>query len=218
MEYVTGDNNVITILVVDDDAMIVDVLMRMLEMDGFNPISVYSSRECLDTLKMLRPDLILLDIMMDPVDGWQTLLEIKANPSVCDIPVAMLTAKQLTPDEVSRYGTLIEDYIMKPTTHRQLSESIRYILSRREEILEEVRKARDSGADSEIVNEYAELARHVDVSKRLIDALSVFYDITNAGKRGPIGQNIAHTIKQLSMITRFQEERLHQIRSLIRSA
>ncbi|KQC03188.1 MAG: two-component system response regulator [Methanoculleus sp. SDB] len=212
-----GVNDTKTILVVDDDPMIVDVLMRMLEMDGYHPISARSGRECLEALGKRHPDLILLDIMMDPEDGWQILQEIKANPSIRDIPVAMLTAKQLTPDEVSRYGTLIEDYIMKPTTHRQLNESIRYILSRHEGILEEVRKARDFGADSDIIDEYAVLARHVDVSKRLIDALAVFYDVTNAGKRGPVGQNIAQTIQQLSMITRIHEERLLHIRSLMHS-
>lgn len=198
--------------------MIVDVLVRMLRMDGYNPLSASGGKQCLRLLEKDRPDLILLDIMMEPMDGWETLRQIKENPATRDIPVAMLTAKQLTPDEVSKYGSLIEDYIMKPTTHRQLNEAITYILSRRDGILNDILKAEQSGVDREIVEEYAELAHNVDVLKGLLNTLTGFYDIHNAQKRGPIGQNIARAVQQLAMVARFQEERLHQIRSQIHSA
>ena len=113
-----------TILVVDDSPMIVDVFVAMLERGGYNPVASYSGPECLDKLKDISPDLILLDIMMEPMDGWETLENIKTNPETREIPVMMLTAKQLTPEEAQEYGAYIEDYVMKPTTHRQLYDAI----------------------------------------------------------------------------------------------
>jgi len=103
-----------SILVVDDSPMIVDVFVAMLERGGYEPAACYSGPECLEKLKEMTPDLILLDIMMEPMDGWETLENIKSNPNTKNIPVMMLTAKQLTPEEAQEYGAYIEDYVMKP--------------------------------------------------------------------------------------------------------
>ena len=59
-----------TILIVDDSPMIVDVFVTMLERGGYKPITAFSGEECLETLRSTIPDLILLDIMMEPMDGW----------------------------------------------------------------------------------------------------------------------------------------------------
>jgi len=88
-----------TILVVDDSPFIVDVFINMLERGGYRSIAAYSGQECLDILKDVRPDLILLDIMMEPMDGWETLEHVKNNSETKEIPVLMLTAKQLTSEE-----------------------------------------------------------------------------------------------------------------------
>ncbi len=102
-----------TILVVDDSPFIVDVFVTMLERGGYRTVAAYGGEECLEILKTVTPDLILLDIMMEPVDGWETLEKIKENPQTKDIPVLMLTAKQLTPGEAQEYGIYIEDYVFK---------------------------------------------------------------------------------------------------------
>ncbi|KUL00043.1 MAG: Response regulator receiver protein, partial [Methanoculleus marisnigri] len=103
-----------TILAVDDSPMIVDVFVTMLERGGYRPITAFSGEECLEVLNATPPDLVLLDIMMEPMDGWETLGRIKTNPATRDIPVLMLTAKPLTPEEANEYGAYIEDYILKP--------------------------------------------------------------------------------------------------------
>ncbi|HDR74311.1 MAG TPA: response regulator [Methanoculleus sp.] len=198
-----------TILVVDDSPMIVDVFVAMLERGGFRPIAAYSGEEALEVLKDVTPDLILLDIMMEPMDGWETLERIKTNPEIKDIPVMMLTAKQLTPDEAQEYGVYLEDYIMKPTTHRQLYEAIEYVLKRRERIKQEISKAEEGGTEKRFIEEYERLSKSVDVSRRLLKILESTYNINDS--RVKVGENISHAIKSMAMSIKFQEERLDQL-------
>ncbi|MDD3977156.1 response regulator [Methanomicrobium antiquum] len=199
-----------SILVVDDSPMIVDVFVAMLERGGYEPAACYSGPECLEKLKEMTPDLILLDIMMEPMDGWETLENIKSNPNTKNIPVMMLTAKQLTPEEAQEYGAYIEDYVMKPTTHRQLYDAIEYILKRRENITEDVEDAKNAGIEDQIVEEYERLSKSVDVSKRLFRILESTYNLNDDEVK--IGENIAQAIKSMQMSIRLQEERLDQIK------
>lgn len=198
------------ILVVDDSPMIVDVFVAMLERGGYRPTAAYSGPECLEILKDMKPDLILLDIMMEPMDGWETLENIKTNPKTKDIPVMMLTAKQLTPEEAQEYGAYIEDYVMKPTTHRQLYEAIEYILKRRTEITKKVEEAKEAGIEEKIIEEYERLSKSVDVSRRLLKILESTYNVGNDELK--IGENIAQVIKSMEMSINLQEERLKQIK------
>ena len=199
-----------TILIVDDSPMIVDVFVAMLERGGYRPIAAYSGNECLEVLEDVRPDLILLDIMMELMDGWETLENIKMNASTVDVPVMMLTAKQLTPDEAQEYGAYIEDYIMKPTTHRQLYDAIEYVLKRQERINIDIEDAKSKGADSQIIEEYERLSKSADVSRRLLNILESTYNLNDSNVK--VGENIQQAIESMEMSIKFQEERLEQIR------
>jgi len=198
------------ILVVDDSPMIVDVFVAMLERGGYKPTAAYSGPECLEILKDMSPDLILLDIMMEPMDGWETLENIKTNPDTRDIPVMMLTAKQLTPEEAQEYGAYIEDYVMKPTTHRQLYEAIEYILKRKDEISQKIEEAKGAGIEEKIIDEYERLSKSVDVSRRLLKILESTYNVSNDELK--VGENIAQAIRSMEMSINLQEERLKQIK------
>ena len=198
------------ILVVDDSPMIVDVFVAMLERGGYKPTAAYSGPECLEILKEMTPDLILLDIMMEPMDGWETLENIKSSNNTRDIPVMMLTAKQLTPEEAQEYGAYIEDYVMKPTTHRQLYEAIEYILKRKDEISQKLEEAKEAGVEEKILEEYERLSKSVDVSRRLLKILESTYNISNSELK--VGENIAHAIRSMEMSINLQEERLKQIK------
>ncbi len=198
------------ILVVDDSPMIVDVFVAMLERGGYKPTAAYSGPECLEILKEMTPDLILLDIMMEPMDGWETLENIKSSNNTRDIPVMMLTAKQLTPEEAQEYGAYIEDYVMKPTTHRQLYEAIEYILKRKDEISQKLEEAKEAGVEEKILEEYERLSKSVDVSRRLLKILESTYNISNSELK--VGENIAQAIRSMEMSINLQEERLKQIK------
>jgi len=199
-----------TILVVDDSPFIVDVFVTMLERGGYRTVAAYGGEECLEILKTVTPDLILLDIMMEPVDGWETLERIKENPKTKDIPVLMLTAKQLSPTEAQEYGIYIEDYVLKPITHRELYDAIEHVLKRQQAIKSDIDLAKQSGFDSELIAEYARLSKSIDVNKRLMKILETTYNFDDAKVR--VSEEIANAIKGMEMNIKFQEDRLRQIK------
>jgi CheY-like chemotaxis protein len=199
-----------TILVVDDSPFIVDVFVTMLERGGYRTVAAYGGEECLEILKTVTPDLILLDIMMEPIDGWETLRRIKEKQETKDIPILMLTAKQLTPSEAQEYGAFIEDYVLKPITHRELYEAIEHVLSRRQSIKSDIEIAKSSGFNEEIIAEYARLSKNIDVNRRLMKILETTYNINDSKTR--ISEEIARAIKSMDMNIRFQENRLQQIK------
>jgi len=201
---------VYTILVVDDSPFIVDVFVTMLERGGYRTVAAYGGEECLEILKTVTPDLILLDIMMEPMDGWETLEKIKESPVTKEIPVLMLTAKQLTPTEAQEYGIFIEDYVLKPITHRELYDAIEHVLSRRQTIRSDMDRARQSGFEPELVNEYAQLSKSIDINKRLMKILETTYNFNDSKAR--VSDDITRTLKSMDTTIRFQEARFQQIK------
>jgi len=199
-----------TIMVVDDSPFIVDVFVTMLERGGYRTVAAYGGEECLEILKTVTPDLILLDIMMEPMDGWETLERIKESPSTKEIPVLMLTAKQLTPAEAQEYGIYIEDYVLKPITHRELYDAIEHVLNRRQAIKSDVDIARQSGFDAQVISEYARLSKSIDVNKRLLKILETTYNINDVKMR--VSEDISRAIKSMETNIKFQEGRLQQIK------
>jgi two-component system OmpR family response regulator len=199
-----------TILVVDDSPFIVDVFVTMLERGGYRTVAAYGGGECLEILKTVTPDLILLDIMMEPMDGWETLERIKEDPATKEIPVLMLTAKQLTPVEAQEYGIFIEDYVLKPITHRELYDAIEHVLNRRQSIKSDMDLAKQSGFDAETITEYARLSKSVDVNRRLMKILETTYNFNDSKVR--VSDEIARAIKSMETNIKFQEQRLQQIK------
>jgi two-component system OmpR family response regulator len=199
-----------TILVVDDSPFIVDVFVTMLERGGYRTVAAYGGDECLEILKTVTPDLILLDIMMEPVDGWETIERIKENPKTKDIPVLMLTAKQLTPTEAQEYGIYIEDYVLKPITHRELYDAIEHVLKRQQSIRSDIDLAKQSGFDADIIAEYARLSKSIDVNKRLMKILETTYNFDDAKVR--VSEEISNAIKGMEKNIKFQEDRLREIK------
>ncbi len=164
-----------TILIVDDSTYLVDLFTKMLQRSGYQTIIAYSGEECLAVLEKTRPDLILLDIMMDGIDGWETLMKIKENPRTRDIPVMMETAKQLTPEEAEKYYFHIEGYIMKPVTQKMLHEAIQHVFDRRAAIEITATRARDAGFVPSIIEEYKNMCRVADVNAQLRKILGSIY-------------------------------------------
>ena len=122
-----------TILVVDDEADIVEMLSYNLEKEGYAVLSARHGRGALEQVKR-KPDLVLLDVMMPEMDGWEVCRRIKQDPRTATIPVLFLTAKGTEVDEVVGLELGAEDYIVKPISMRRLLARIKAVLRRHEEL------------------------------------------------------------------------------------
>lgn len=117
------------ILVVDDEQRMVRFIRLNLEHDGFQVISAYNGNDALEQVRTQLPDLVLLDVMMPDLDGFEVLKRIRAQSSV---PVIMLTAKGEEDDRVRGLEAGADDYVTKPFSPRELVSRVRAVLRRTE--------------------------------------------------------------------------------------
>jgi two-component system KDP operon response regulator KdpE len=115
------------ILVVDDEARMIDFIRMNLELEGAKILSARNGLEALDQVRKHNPDLILLDIMMPQLDGYETLRMLREFSS---IPVIMLTAKGEEEDIVQGLELGADDYIPKPFGVRELISRVKAVLRR----------------------------------------------------------------------------------------
>ncbi len=106
-----------TVLVIDDEAAVRDLMQRFLTKEGFRVVTAHGGEEGLRQARELRPDAITLDVMMPGMDGWAVLSALKADPDVADIPVVMLT---IVDDKNLGYALGASDYLTKPIDRERL--------------------------------------------------------------------------------------------------
>jgi PAS domain S-box-containing protein len=107
-----------TILVIDDDPNVRDLIARTLQRDGFTVEVAENGQRGIELARLILPDIITLDVMMDGMDGWQVLNEIKATPELADIPVVMLT---MVDDKNRGFALGASDYLTKPVDRGKLT-------------------------------------------------------------------------------------------------
>jgi two-component system alkaline phosphatase synthesis response regulator PhoP len=116
------------ILVVDDEIYIVHILDFSLGMEGYDVVTALDGEQALDKLKSEKPDLIVLDIMMPKLDGYEVCKAIKSDPATKQIPVILLSAKGRNVDQKMGFDVGADDYITKPFSPRKLVERINQLL------------------------------------------------------------------------------------------
>jgi len=120
------------ILMIDDDREMVTLGKLILEREGFEVLSAFNGTEGLQILgkEASNVELILLDIMMVGMDGWQVLVRIKEEPKYADIPVIMLTARHYLEDEseTANYAHMFDEYVVKPFVVRDLMGKINRLI------------------------------------------------------------------------------------------
>lgn len=119
-----------TILVVDDNTYIVDGLVAILKKKGYNTITAHSGDEALRRLEALLPDLILLDISMEPMNGWETLAKIRENFVSPRIPVIIFSARKGLEEEMKDKTFEVDAVIAKPINTRLLLDAIEGLLEK----------------------------------------------------------------------------------------
>jgi DNA-binding response OmpR family regulator len=123
-----------TILVVDDETTVREVVRRYLERDGFKVIEAATGPEALRLLRESRPDLIVLDIMLPSLDGFGVMRAVR-NPSNQsevnpDTPIIMLTARTQEEDRIAGFEYGADDYVVKPFSPQELAARVKAVLRR----------------------------------------------------------------------------------------
>ncbi len=119
------------IMIVDDEEKIRYVVRRILEDKGHKIMEAESGKECLEIIKDKKPDLILMDVMMPEMDGWEAAKEIKKDSANKDIIISMLTIKSEDEDRVKSLGEARADWhIAKPVTKDKLAQTVEWLLKK----------------------------------------------------------------------------------------
>lgn len=117
------------ILVVDDEESILELIGFNLKREGFQVITALEGREAIEKVKSFEPDLVILDVMLPEVDGFQVCQIIRRDS---DVPIIMLTARSHEVDKVLGLGIGADDYVTKPFSCRELVARVRALLRRQE--------------------------------------------------------------------------------------
>ena len=117
-----------TVLVVDDDPKIVRLVEMNLTQEGYQVRTAADGEEALASVAQVRPDLLVLDVMMPRMDGFETLKRLNADPATAELPVSLLTARSQDEDVFEGYGTGARWYLTKPFQPGELRTIVRHVL------------------------------------------------------------------------------------------
>src|SRR5271167_730615 len=113
------------IMVVDDDLDTVTILARYLQREGFATIEALSGPQCLKLLAEHHVDVILLDLMMPEMDGFEVVRALKNNPATAEIPIIMVTARDDIESRAEGIRVGVSDFLAKPVFRKQLANRIK---------------------------------------------------------------------------------------------
>ncbi|HLX37357.1 MAG TPA: response regulator [Candidatus Binataceae bacterium] len=113
------------IMVVDDDPDTVTVLARYLQREGFATIEAMSGPQCLRLVDEYKVDVILLDLMMPEMDGFEVVRALKSNPATAEIPIIMITARDDIEARSEGMRVGVSDFLAKPVFRKQLANRIK---------------------------------------------------------------------------------------------
>ncbi|MGP8338024.1 MAG: response regulator transcription factor [Methanosarcinaceae archaeon] len=118
------------ILIVDDEPDIPELVKLMLSKEPFDFIEAYGGYEAIDLAISELPDIILLDVMMPDIDGYEVVQKLKESKVASDIPIIMVSAKSEVDDKIKGMELGIDDYISKPFDMRELNARIKMVMKR----------------------------------------------------------------------------------------
>jgi two-component system response regulator VicR len=117
------------VVCIEDEPEMIDLVRLILGRKGFNVIGANGGIEGLETVRREQPDLVLLDLMMPDMDGWEVYQQMKADTVLREIPVVVVTAKAQSIDKVlGLHIAKVDDYITKPFGPQELLESVEKII------------------------------------------------------------------------------------------
>jgi two-component system response regulator VicR len=119
------------VVCIEDEPEMIDLVKLILSRKGYQVVGAMGGREGLEAIQANKPDLVLLDLMMPDMDGWEVYQKMKANDATKSIPVIVVTAKAQSIDKVlGLHIAKVDDYITKPFGPQELLESVEAVLAR----------------------------------------------------------------------------------------
>jgi two-component system, OmpR family, response regulator VicR len=117
------------VVCIEDEPEMIDLIELILNRRSFELVGAVGGREGIETVARLKPDLVLLDLMMPDVDGWEVYQQMKADPKLRDIPVIVVTAKAQSIDKVlGLHIAKVDAYVTKPFGPQELMASVNEVL------------------------------------------------------------------------------------------
>ncbi len=162
-----------TILLVEDEQRIIDLARMYLEQEGFTVRFALDGASALESIVQHAPALMVLDLMLPVLDGWEVCRRVRANPATSDLPIIMLTARSDDIDKIVGLELGADDYLTKPFNPRELVARIKAILRRSE------RKAAPTG-DAPLVFGNLRIdvpSREVRVDGRIVELRMKEFDL-----------------------------------------
>lgn len=159
------------ILVIDDEQVFRDAIVHALSGCGFQCTAEENAADGINRLKTESFDLVLLDIMMEPLDGWDTLDHIKTLSQGRDTPVIMSSAKKLQADEVIRYGEQVAGFLTKPFQDEDFCEDVSGFFSWYDLLTSDARSAEKQDIPVEVCDQWVQLSRQIRSITQLKDVV-----------------------------------------------
>jgi DNA-binding response OmpR family regulator len=120
-----------TVVCIEDEPEMVDLIKLILGRRGFELTGAMGGREGLEVIRRVKPDLVLLDLMMPDIDGWEVYQQMKADEELKHIPVIVVTAKAQSIDKVlGLHIAKVDDYVTKPFGPQELLQSVERVLGK----------------------------------------------------------------------------------------
>ena len=155
MEHIGGSSKGSKVLVVDDDPDIAKLLTAILKPQGFVVYRACDGKEGLKSAYELHPDLVILDVMMPEVDGWDVCARLR---ELSDVPILMLTARSAEADMIRGFVLGADDYIKKPFSTAELEARVQALLRRR-----------NNHNGSSTVNHYTDKILNIDLELQSVE-------------------------------------------------
>jgi DNA-binding response OmpR family regulator len=122
--------NPVKVVCIEDEPEMIELIKLILRRRNFELIGAVGGREGLSTVRKVKPDLVLLDLMMPDMDGWEVYQQMKADEDLSDIPVIVVTAKAQSIDKVlGLHIAKVDDYVTKPFGPQELLASVKKVLN-----------------------------------------------------------------------------------------
>lgn len=135
------------VMIVDDNVDTVELLTKRFRADGYDTAAAHDGEEAMQMVPECMPDLIVLDIMMPKIDGYEVCRRLKQDEATRHIPILMLTAKSKIPEKVRGLDTGADSYLTKPFDYSELAAAVRSLLARKDATMQMARKEKLAALD-----------------------------------------------------------------------